>query len=105
MPGEPMRLIYMAKIATERGINWYCIGECDGDEDALSYAKIYTKAVLGGVASQVKEIMPKHNWIEIQRLGENRWQRKKKTKQNNKLGLSKEQFKELFDDNEDENEI
>lgn len=57
-------MIYMARIATERGIHWYCIGECDGDEDAMAYAKVYTRAVFGGLGSQVKEVKPKIKWLD-----------------------------------------
>lgn len=55
--------VYMAKISTEFGIHWFCIGEAKNDIDAMKKAMEYTMVKLHGSGSQVKEVMPKLQWI------------------------------------------
>lgn len=58
-----MKLIHMAKIATVNGIDWWNIGCCEEDE-AFDFACDFVKRRFNGLPSQIKEVMPKIEWIE-----------------------------------------
>lgn len=58
-----MELIHMAKITTMNGVDWWNIGCCD-EEKAYCHACDFVKERFNGVPSQVKEVIPKIEWIE-----------------------------------------
>lgn len=58
-----MELKYLALIATENGVLWYNIGTCK-KENAYDKAVEFVQDKLYGVASQVKEVIPRIQWME-----------------------------------------
>lgn len=55
---------YMGKISTIKGFRWFYLGDCADTQDAWKKAEWMAVKRLGGSRSQVKEVMPKIEWIK-----------------------------------------